>query len=139
MTKLGDRVRELRTKAGMSLRELARAVACVPSSIGRVELGATETASEDLLVRMARALGSDADELLQLAGKVPSDVLAIVLENRALWPLLRARDSNFECPVCGESVTLGELCLYDNVAMCGLCSSQQAKVFGLQTREETIA
>ncbi len=67
---LGKFVRQHRTTAGLSLRALAEAAGIDHSYIARIEHGETDAPSADKLLRIARALGVEAEDLYALAGYV---------------------------------------------------------------------
>src|SRR5437016_10157914 len=71
---VGGRVRELRKNARLSQRELAARLRVSFSHLSKIETGA-DTASDDLLMRVATELGADPDELLLSAGRIPADLL----------------------------------------------------------------
>lgn len=76
---LGERLRQLRQEAGLSLRDLARRVGVTFPHLSKVEAG-RERPSADLLTKVAAALDADPDELLLLAGRLPEDVAQIVAD-----------------------------------------------------------
>lgn len=81
---LGDLVREMRERSGMSQVELAAAVGLQGSStISRLESGKSESLSLDLLERLAKALADDG-RLWATAGALPIHAI------RELAPLWRA-------------------------------------------------
>ncbi len=88
MSELGDRVRELRLGAGLSQRELATKVGVGFPHISKVENG-VQIPSEDLLTSIAGAVGASADELLQLADRVPNDLNQLIREKSSATVFLR--------------------------------------------------
>ena len=88
---LGRRLRELRKKAGMSQREVANGVKINFTYLSKIESGVMYP-REDVLIRLAKVLGTDKDELITLAGRVPSD-LAPKLKNREIVQYLRSYNS----------------------------------------------
>lgn len=86
----GKRLRELRKAKGMSQRYLADQVGVDFTYISKVETNALPPPSEKTILAMAQALDVDADELLVLAGKIPSD-LAKCIDLETIKQL-RARD-----------------------------------------------
>lgn len=85
MTKLGDRVRELRVTQGVSQRALAKAVDVGFPHISKIEAG-HEPASTELITKIAQELGVDPEELLMLAERLPDDLTQTVLDKRELAP-----------------------------------------------------
>lgn len=65
---LGKRIRQLRRAVGLSQSELAARVGVHASYIGHLETGRIKLPSENILTRLARALGTDSEDLLAAAG-----------------------------------------------------------------------
>jgi transcriptional regulator with XRE-family HTH domain len=92
----GKHVRKLRQElrrndTRYSLRQVARRLGVEPAYLSKVERGLVGPPSEAKIVLLAAELGEDADVLLALAGKVSSDVLAIIRRRpRALAGLVRS-------------------------------------------------
>src|SRR5205809_3266694 len=79
----GERIRELRKAQNLSLRVLAEAVGVSFTYISKIEnekLDFGDYPSEDLIRKLAAALGANEDELLVLAKKVPPDIRDRVFE-----------------------------------------------------------
>ena len=74
MKTLGQRIRELRGDMDMSLRDLARKIEASPALISDIELG-RRFPSEDILVRIAKVLGSSAEELKHYDRRPPIEEL----------------------------------------------------------------
>jgi HTH-type transcriptional regulator, competence development regulator len=70
----GERVRELRKAQGMSQRELADRAGIDFTYLSKIENGHMEPPSEQVIRRVAEELDADADELIVLADKFPSDL-----------------------------------------------------------------
>ena len=93
-----DRLRELRRAARMSQRALAEQVGVDFTYLSKIENGRVEPPSEGVLQRiaieMAGKLGMDetelADELITLAGKIPSDLAETLSRNPEVVRLLRS-------------------------------------------------
>lgn len=62
----------------MSLRQVARRIGVEPAFLSKVERGLTPPPSEAKVVALAGALGEDPDLLLAMAGKVSSELAAII-------------------------------------------------------------
>jgi len=88
--KFGIRLRELRVKAGMTLRELANAVNIDFTYLSKIENGIMPPPSEKVLLQLAEALNTDQDELLTLAGRIPPDIAEILKDPEAL-AMLRSK------------------------------------------------
>jgi HTH-type transcriptional regulator, competence development regulator len=95
MTGFGDYVRTARSALAeadvrFSLRQVAQRVGVEPAYLSKVERGLVPPPSEATIVRLATDLGEDPDMLLALAGKVSSELQAIILRRpRQFADLLR--------------------------------------------------
>lgn len=79
----GERLRELRKAKNLSQRALAEKVGINFTYLSKVEserLDFAQYPSEDLIRKLAKALGADEDELLLLAKKIPADIRERVIE-----------------------------------------------------------
>ena len=85
----GARLRELRKQAGLSQRELADKVKINFTYLSKIESGVMPPPSEKVILRLAEVLNIDKDELMTLAGKIPSDIVQI-LKNREALQFLRS-------------------------------------------------
>lgn len=84
MGSFGDYIRTARSARagqdqGYSLRQVAQRVGIEPAYLSKVERGLVPPPSEATIVKLAADLGEDPDMLLALAGKVSSDLRAIIL------------------------------------------------------------
>jgi transcriptional regulator with XRE-family HTH domain len=80
----GDFIRTARSALAardlrFSLRQVAQRIGVEPAYLSKVERGLVPPPSEATIVRLAADLGEDPDVLLALAGKVSSDLQAIIL------------------------------------------------------------
>ncbi len=87
-SKFGKRVRALREKRlkedrAYSLRRFAARVGMSPTYLSKVERGDLPPPGEEKIKTIAKELGQDPDELLALAGKVASDIPAIIRQKPA--------------------------------------------------------
>ena len=64
--------------AEFSVRRLARRIGVEPSYLSKVERDETPPPSEATIAALAEALGEDPDMLLAMAGKVSSELQAII-------------------------------------------------------------
>lgn len=89
----GERLRRWRRKKGFSQRELARRAEIDFTYISKVENDTPgfESPSEEALTRLADALDVDADEMITRAGRVPSDVRRILVDDFSLVKEIRER------------------------------------------------
>jgi transcriptional regulator with XRE-family HTH domain len=78
--KFGPHIREKREALAMSLRGLARVIAVEPAYLSKIEREIFPPPSEALIVKIAAELVEDPDRLLALAGKIPSDIKAMIIE-----------------------------------------------------------
>lgn len=93
--RFGPRIRELRTDKQMGQRELAKAVGVSFTYISKIEnekLDFGNYPSEELIIRLARKLGANADDLLIRAKKIPSRIRRRVLERPDAFGRLAALD-----------------------------------------------
>ena len=90
MTSFGDHVREVREQKRkddprFSLRQVAARVGIEPTYLSKLERGELAPPSEETTRRIADDLGEDPDMLLALAGKVSSDLQAIIRRRPRLF------------------------------------------------------
>ena len=85
----GARLRELRKELGMSQRDVASRARIDFTYLSKIESGTMNPPSEKVIRRLAEILNSDEDELITLAGKVPSD-LSNILQDKEIVQMLRA-------------------------------------------------
>lgn len=90
-TTFGRFVRERREQLaqqdpkGFSLRQVAARVGMEPSYLSQIERDKTPPPGEATIVALARELQEDPDVLLAMAGKLSSDLQAIVLQRPKLF------------------------------------------------------
>lgn len=89
--KFGIRLRELRKETGMSQREVASKVKIDFTYLSKIESGVMPPPSEKVITKLAKVLCADKDELITLAGKVPSD-LSQILKDKEIIQILRSGD-----------------------------------------------
>ncbi len=85
----GARLRGLRRQAGLKQRELAAKVGIDFTYISKIESGVIPPPSERVILKLAEVLNADKDDLITLAGKIPSDI-APMLRNGETLRFLRA-------------------------------------------------
>jgi len=89
MKTLGERIRELREKQDLSVRELARQLRVSAPFLSDVELGRRHP-SDDVLQRLAIQLKTTADELRQHDSRLPvQELKRIAASNPAMGFALR--------------------------------------------------
>ncbi len=69
----GSRIRELRVKKDLNLRDFAQRIGIDFTYLSKIENGKVEPPSEKIIRVMAKELDVDAEELLALAGKFSSE------------------------------------------------------------------
>jgi transcriptional regulator with XRE-family HTH domain len=79
----GERIRELRKALNLGQRELAKKIGVSHTYVSKIEnekLDFGDYPSEELIVKIAKELDANLDELLTLAKKVPDDIKQRVIE-----------------------------------------------------------
>ena len=79
--------RETRADADktFSVRQVAKRIGIEPSYLSKIERDEQPPPGEDTIRKLAQELGQDADVLLAMAGKVSSDLLALIRARPALF------------------------------------------------------
>ena len=70
----GERIQRLRREQKLTQREVAQKLGIDFTYLSKLENGRGEPASEELVLKLADILGTDAEELLALAGRVPGEL-----------------------------------------------------------------
>ena len=73
------------TSKNYSVRKVAKAIDVEPSYLSKVERGITAPPSEAKILALAKYLDEDPDVLLAMAGKVSSDLQAIIRKRPRLF------------------------------------------------------
>lgn len=90
----GGRIRQLRTSKQISLRDFADQIKIDFTYLSKIENGKVDPPSEEKIKIMASELDVDADELLNLAGKIsPEQIRKAVEANPHVGTLLRKLQS----------------------------------------------
>ncbi len=95
LMRFGNRVRELRLLRGLTQRMLAERLAVSMSYVSKVEnerLNAGNFPSESFVNRLAKALRTDADELLLLTDRVPKAMLRRIKQRADAFRLFAKLD-----------------------------------------------
>jgi transcriptional regulator with XRE-family HTH domain len=71
---LGQRIKNERLALGMTQRDLADAVGITVPYMSKIEAG-KETPTDEKIVKLAKVLGLNPDELILAAGRMPVDVM----------------------------------------------------------------
>lgn len=85
----GRRLRDLRKQKNISQRDLATQVSIDFTYLSKIEGGRLAPPSEEVIRHLAQALEADENELINLAGKVPKDLKAVLEESPQAVELLR--------------------------------------------------
>jgi transcriptional regulator with XRE-family HTH domain len=93
---LGQYLREKREARRWSQRKLAMRARVPQPTLCRLEKDQDAGISNAALVRLARVLGADADDLLLLAGRTPPDVQRILARRRDLLEFIRRHATSAE-------------------------------------------
>lgn len=80
MTIFGKQLKELRKIKHITQRELANKIDVDFSYISKIETGALDPPSEELIIKIAKVLGVDSEELILSAKKVPSNFKELIIE-----------------------------------------------------------
>lgn len=93
MKGFGTHIRKVRlhlreTSNRWSLRTVARMVELEPSYLSKIEREIEPPPGEETILRLAHTLNDDADVLLAMAGKVSSDLRAIICKRPKLFSTL---------------------------------------------------
>jgi HTH-type transcriptional regulator, competence development regulator len=97
--RFGDQIRGLREKragrdSSFSLRQVATRCGVTPAYLSRVERDEVPPPGEETLVKLADELGENRDVMLALAGKISSDLRAVILARPQIFAeLIRALKS----------------------------------------------
>jgi transcriptional regulator with XRE-family HTH domain len=85
----GRRLRDLRKQKNISQRDLAAQVGIDFTYLSKIEGGRLAPPSEEVIRHFAQILEIDENELINLAGKVPKDLKAVLEESPQAVELLR--------------------------------------------------
>ncbi|MDD4858734.1 MAG: tetratricopeptide repeat protein [Dehalococcoidales bacterium] len=93
--RFGSRLKQLRIETGLTQRALAAKVEVDFTYLSKIENGILPPPSEKVINSLAGALNTDRDELIVLAGKIPSDIAEMLKDHKTLKKL-RAESGNRE-------------------------------------------
>ncbi len=85
----GKRLRQLRLEQKINQRLLAANAGIDFTYLSKIENERMPPPSEDVIVKLAGILQTDADELLRLAHKVPHDIKSMINRSPSMPSLLR--------------------------------------------------
>lgn len=93
----GQKIRDHRVhNTHLGLRKLAETIDISATYLSRIENDKESPPSEDIIIRIAQALGMDEDELLSYANKISPDLLKTIREKPDLFPNFIRTVRNFE-------------------------------------------
>ena len=90
----GKTIRELRKRQGISQKELADRAGIDFTYLSKIENDRMSPPSEKTIRAMSEVLKTDADELIRLAGKVPTDLVDFLISDPAAIKALRSIQGN---------------------------------------------
>ena len=91
----GEQIKELRKAQGISQRDLAGQAGIDFTYLSKIENNRMEPPSESVIRRIAEALEANADELLVLANKFPSDLADVLKDHETISVLRRSLEGDF--------------------------------------------
>lgn len=86
----GERLRELRRAKNISQRDLASQIDVDFTYLSKIENDRMPAPSAKTILALARALDADADELSVLAGKIPTDLVDVLISNPGAVKMFRS-------------------------------------------------
>ncbi|MBV6717223.1 helix-turn-helix transcriptional regulator [Paenibacillus chitinolyticus] len=86
--KFGECLKESRKKTGMKQSELAEKVGVSFTYISKLERGKEDPPSEEICIRLAKALGEDPFLITVRAGRVPTEFQQILMNDKAAFNYL---------------------------------------------------
>lgn len=91
----GQFLQQLRRKKGLTQKEVALRLGIEPTYLSKVEndVAGFSSLSEESLVKLAAVLEADSDEMMARAGKIPSDVKRMIVQDFSLIKEIRSRVS----------------------------------------------
>jgi transcriptional regulator with XRE-family HTH domain len=88
--RFGERIRRIRMARGLGLRETATKVGISATYLSRIETNEEKTPpAEKVIQTLANLLGDNFDELMSLAGRIPTDVTEYFTKDPGLPAFLR--------------------------------------------------
>jgi len=85
----GKRIKALRIERKLSQQELAAQVEIDAGYLSKIEAEKVPPPSEKVIERLSKALDTENDELMLLAGKSPKDIEPIITNNSLIPGILR--------------------------------------------------
>jgi transcriptional regulator with XRE-family HTH domain len=85
----GTRIQDLRRKKGLTQRQVAAKLGIDFTYLSKIENDRGEPPGEETVRRLAKLYGVDPEELLAVAGKIPTELRDMAIQNRDFAQLLR--------------------------------------------------
>lgn len=95
MSSFGKTIRDLRKQRGLSQKELAERIGIDFTYLSKIENDRMPAPSEKKIQAMAEVLSADTDELIRLAGKIPSDLAEFLITDPEAMKHLRSLQGDF--------------------------------------------
>jgi transcriptional regulator with XRE-family HTH domain len=92
----GRAIKDARRASGLSQRDLAERVGIDFTYLSKIENDRMDPPSERVIVALADALATDADELIRLAGKVPTDLAEFLVADPIAIRYLRSSQGDIQ-------------------------------------------
>ena len=89
MKSFGEYLRQLRKDKRITQRELADKINVDFSYISKIETGALQPPSEDIIIRIANILEVDVEQMIILAKKIPTSYKEFIVEDELAELFLR--------------------------------------------------
>ncbi|MFA5577644.1 MAG: helix-turn-helix transcriptional regulator [Tissierellaceae bacterium] len=89
MKSFGESLRQLRKDKRITQRELASKIDVDFSYISKIETGALEPPSEEIIIKMSKILEVDEETMIMLAKKIPTSYKEIIVEDELAGLFLR--------------------------------------------------
>jgi len=86
----GERLRQLRLDKKVNQRDLASRVGIDFTYLSKLENGRMPPPATATIARLTKALSADADELMLLARKIPTDIAPVITRSPAVPAFLRS-------------------------------------------------
>jgi HTH-type transcriptional regulator, competence development regulator len=103
----GQNIKDFRIRhTDYSLRKLAELTKISPTYLSRIENDKESPPSEDIIIRIAKALGMNEDELLSTANKISPDVQHTIRSNPEFLPSFIRTVSSLDGAVLEEIIEL---------------------------------
>lgn len=89
MKSFGEHLRQLRKDKRITQRELADKIKVDFTYISKIETGALQPPSEDVIIKIAKVLEVDEEQMIMLGKKIPSSYKEFIVEDELAELFLR--------------------------------------------------